>query len=174
LLGATVVLAQAGPTASWHRDPHDPRWLYGQVDLATSADSIWERIVDVPRWPALFSDIASFSIRSRSEDGTRWVARIDSKTFERGVQDYVVTLNASARTARVVFSTMGVTAAAYASVVTVGGGRARARYSLFVETHGIAGWFVSEADLRARQERLVQRTLGDLERVFGTYAVSAR
>ena len=111
--------------------------------------------------------MTSFSVESRSPDGTHWVVRFESRTFGHGRYDYFLALNPNSHSASMVLDAIGVRGTAYASVVATGDGRSRATYSLLVESHGIAGWFVSDSALRVRQESLVRRTLGDLETAFG-------
>jgi Polyketide cyclase / dehydrase and lipid transport len=163
-----AVDARGGPR--WQRDRRDPRWVQGQVDLAASPDVVWQRVADVRAWPSLFSDIESLSVESMSSDRTRWVVRFQSKTLGHGPQYYFVSLDPEKRAGRMVIHAPAVRAAAFASIAPLGDVRSRATYAAFAERHGLFGWFLSEQDLRVRQERLMERTLDDLQSAFGASA----
>jgi hypothetical protein len=40
-------------------------------------------------------------------------------------------------------------------------------YSLYVRATGIVSWFISEKELRGRQETMMIRALADIQRAFG-------
>jgi hypothetical protein len=165
--GARPWMVAERPGLHWQRNPYDPRWVQGQIDLATPASVVWQRIAEVRGWPSIFSDMASFSVKSESSDGAHWGIRFESRTVDHGQFDYVVTLDAAKQSGRVVLRAPGVRAAAYLSVAPTNDQRSRASYAAFVERYGVFGWLLSERLLRSRQERLVERNLDDLERAFG-------
>jgi hypothetical protein len=165
--GARPWIVAALPGAHWQRNPYDPRWVQGQIDLGTPASTLWQRIAEVRGWPSIFSDLVSFSVKSESSDGAHWAIRFESRVVGHGQFDYVVTLDAAKQSGRIVVRAPGVRAAAYLSVAPIDDRRSRASYAAFVDRYGVFGWFLSESLLRSRQERLVERNLDDLERAFG-------
>jgi hypothetical protein len=154
-------------SARWQRNPADPRWVQGQIDMPMPATTVWRRLAEVASWPNIFSDISSFSVKSRSSDGAHWRVRFVSRTVGYGPHDFAVVLDASKRSGRVVLQSPGVRAGAYFSVAVMDEQDSRLSYSAFVERSGFFGLFLSESELRAYQERLVQLNLGDLEKAFG-------
>src|SRR5271154_1309460 len=98
----------AAMPASHQRNQRDMRWVRGQIDLATPAPEVWQRFADVRGWPSIFSDIASFSVKSESNDGARWDVRFASKIVGHGSFDYLVTLDAAKQSGRVVVIASGV------------------------------------------------------------------
>jgi hypothetical protein len=150
----------------WQRNPHDPRWVQGQIDLTTPAAAVWQRISEVRSWPSVFSDIASFAVKSESSDGAHWVIRFESRLVDHGRFDYLVTLDSAKLSGRVVLRAPGVRAGAYLNVAPIDDRRSRVSYAAFVERNGFLGWFLSDHLLRSWQERLVERDIHDLERAF--------
>ncbi len=168
-----ATLALAVPSGrNWQRNPRDPRWVQGQIDLDTPAPEVWDRITEVRGWPALFSDISAFAIESESADRARWLVRFESKTVGHGAHDYSIVLDEGRRSGRIVVHAPAIRGAAYVSVAPIDDQRSRVRYAIFVERSGAFGWLLPESWLRAYQERLVERDLGDLQKAFG--ATSAR
>jgi hypothetical protein len=168
--GANGWTAAAMPESHWQRDSRDPRWVHGQIDLATPAAELWRHLADVRGWPAIFSDVGSFSVKSESDDGSRWVVRFESKIVRHGAFDYLVTLDPGKQSVRVVLVASGVRGVVYATVAPIADRGARVTYTTFAERHGVLGWFVSEQGLRARQDRLVEQNLADLGKAFGILA----
>ena len=166
-LGGYGLTMAAMPERSWQRSAQDPRWVRGQVDLAMPAPAVWQRFADVRGWPSLFSDIASFSVKSESSDGARWVVRFASRIVGHGAFDYFVTLDSAKQSGRVVVEAPGVRGAVYASVTPIDDRNARVTYATFADRYGVLGWFLSERSLHARQERLVEQNLTDLGKAFG-------
>jgi hypothetical protein len=169
-IGANSWTVAAMPAGHWQRNPRDPRWVHGQIDLATPAAELWRRFADVRGWPSIFSDVGSFSVKSESNDSSHWVVRFESKIVGHGAFDYVVTLDATKQSGRVVVVASGVRGAVYATVAPIADRGTRVTYTTFAETYGVLGWLVSEQSLRARQERLVEQNLTDLGKAFGTLA----
>ena len=167
-LGARSLTTAAMPGRQWQRSSQDPRWVQGQVDLATPAPAVWQRFADVRGWPSIFSDIASLSVKSESRDGAHWVIRFASRIVGHGAFDYFVTLDSAKQSGRVVVEASGVRGAVYATVTPIDDRTARVTYATFAERDGVLGWFLPERSLRARQERLVEQNLADLEKAFGT------
>jgi carbon monoxide dehydrogenase subunit G len=166
--GACLSTLAAPPAAWWQRNPSDPRWVQGQVDLATPAPAVWQRMSNVSEWPSIFSDILSFSVQSESSDGTHWVIRFESRLVRHGRFDYLVTLNAAGKSSRIVVNAPGIRAGVYASVAPIDAAHSRVRFSAFVDKVGVIGWFLSERFLRERQEQLVEQDGADLKKAFGS------
>ncbi len=171
VLGLATIGWQAwthpGQPAHWWHNDKDPRWVQGQIDLDTPASEVWQRIAAVRAWPTLFSDVASFSVRSVSTDAAHWVVRFESRTIGHGEHDYRVELDPRPRSGRMMVDVFGVRATAYVSVTPIDERRSRVSYAIFAEKRGLFGLFVPERALRVNEERLVERTLDDLARVFG-------
>jgi hypothetical protein len=157
----------------WQRSPYDPRWIQGQIDVATPAPAVWHSVASVRGWPSIFSDIESFSVKSESSDGAHWVIRFESRMVGHGRFDYFVTLDTAKTSVRIVVDAPGVRAAAFASVAPIDDRHARVTYAVFVDRHGVLGLFLSESDLRERQERLLELNLVDLGRAFGAARVQS-
>jgi hypothetical protein len=161
LLSARRVQAD---TPTWARDSKDPRWVQGQVSVTAAPDAVWERLQRVPDWPQIFTDIKTMRILERGPNAFR--IRLETVTFDCGAHDYNVTLE-SLRTAKLGINAPGVTALAYMRVLDgAAEGSSRVIYSLFLEARGIAAWFHTEKELRAKQESMVVRYLADLDRTF--------
>ncbi len=154
----------------WQRNPQDPRWVQGQLDVAAAAPDVWQRATHVEGWCTIFSDIASFSVRSRSRDGMRWVVSFASRIVGHGVHDFGVTLDGNTCSGHVVVNAPGVMAAVYASVAPLDARRSRVTYSVFADRSGFLGLFIPEAALRSDEERVIEQVARDLERTFGTPA----
>lgn len=92
---------------------------------------------------------------------------LELRTFDSGSHEWEV----RALSNRTVEMSIGAPGIKARGVATVKDGAtpldALVSYWLFVDVSGIVGWFVSEKDLRAKQERLIDRNLRDLEKVFG-------
>ena len=164
LLAARGARAEAPNRPTWARDSKDPRWVQGQVVAPAAADAVWARLQRVAEWPQMFSDIKAMRILERGPDDYR--VKLETRTFNCGAHEYKVHFDPS-RSAKLWIDAPGVTALAYMRVLEgVGEGASRVVYSLFLEARGIAAWFHTENDLRAKQESMVVRYLEDLERAF--------
>lgn len=165
--GSAPAVAQptdAGVTVPWMRDRTDPRWVYGMVVVPIPAATVQARLRNVDTWPRLFSDIRSLRVVRRG--GDEWTVRLQTVVFECGPHDYHVRF-ASDGTVHLQIDAPGVDAVARVEVRDgQTPGRAAITYRLFVDAHGVVGWFVSEASLRRRQEAMVVRYLTDLRRGF--------
>lgn len=151
--------------APWMRDRRDPRWVYGMVTVPTDAQTVRARLRQVDTWPQLFSDIRSLRVTRRG--GDEWTVRIETLTFDCGAHDYRVRFQPGG-TVHLQIDAPGIDAVARMEVRDAyTPGRAVVTYRLFVDAHGVVGWFVSEATLRRRQESMVTRYLTDLRRGFG-------
>jgi hypothetical protein len=125
---------------------------------------VWARILRVDEWPSMFSDVKWVKVVERSP--MHWRIRLESNTMTCGAHDYHVRFEPN-RTGRVIIDAPGTTSVAYFRVFDgPSPGGARVVYSLFVEVHGIASWFVSEAAVREKQEQMVDRYLRDIDRQF--------
>lgn len=162
-LSVTAQPAQANqPT--WKRDEKDPRWVQGQVTAAATPDAVFARLQRVPEWPRIFTDIKSMKVIERGTD--HWRVKLETWTFDCGAHEYHVRFDAS-RTARLWIDAPGVTAVAYMRVLpNATTDTSRVVYSLFVDARGVMGWFISNEELRRKQEQMVARYLADLERTF--------
>lgn len=159
--------ASPGRTAPvpWMRDRRDPRWVYGMVIVPTDAQTVRARLRRVDTWPQLFSDIRNVRVTRRG--GDEWTVRIETLTFDCGAHDYHVWFQPDG-TVHLQIDAPGIDAVARMEVRDgYTPGRAVVTYRLFVDAHGVVGWFVSEATLRRRQESMVTRYLTDLRRGFG-------
>jgi hypothetical protein len=164
LSDARVATASDPPPVSWYRDTTDPHWVVGYAIVETPPDAVWSALQQVPRWPSMFTDIQT--MRVKRHDGSTWKLEMSTQTFNCGTHDYDVTFAAD-RTATVRINAPGVDAVAR---VTVRPGPTATEsivgYSLYADTHGVVGWLISDRALREKQEAMVQRYLGDFERVF--------
>ena len=157
--------ADAGAVIPWLRDRTDPRWAYGMVIVRTDASHVRERLRNVYAWPQLFSDIRSLRVVRRVGDA--WTVRLQTATFDCGPHDYRVQFLPDGNV-HLQIDAPGIDAVARMEVRDAQTpGRAVVTYRLFVDTHGVVGWIVSEAALRRRQEAMVTRYLSDLRRAFG-------
>ncbi len=168
-LGSAATLVLRGAAAepappTWRRDDKDPRWVQGQVAALATPDAVFARLRQVPEWPRMFTDIKTMKIVERGTD--HWRVKLETQTFDCGTHEYHVRFE-SPRTVRLWIDAPGVTALAYMRVLE-GETKVVSRvvYSLFIDAHGIAGWFISKDDLRRKQEQMVVRYLADLERAF--------
>ena len=150
------------------RDAKDARWFGGEARVTTAPSSIWVRLQEVEKWPSIFSDILKADVKKK--DGQTWKVEIKSKTFDCGEHTWEVRA-LSNRTMEMSIGAPGIKAR---GVAMSKDGKAPAdaivSYWLFVEVTGPVGWFVSEADLRSKQERHVISNLKDMVRVFGANA----
>lgn len=170
VMGAPIAVAQ--PTAvessaptPWMRDRTDPRWAFGMVVVGADAAHVRARLRQVDAWPQLFTDIRSLGFVRRG--GDTWTVRLQTVTFDCGPHDYNVRLMPDGNV-HVAIDAPGIDAVARMEVRNAQTpGRAVITYRLFVDAHGVVGWFVSEAALHRRQERMVTRYLTDLRRAFG-------
>jgi hypothetical protein len=162
---ATHLRARADSSPiTWGRDKKDPRWVQGQVTVSATPDAVWGRIQRVDDWPSMFSDIKWIKVIERSP--THWRLRLESKTMTCGSHEYHVRFDPN-RTGRVIIDAPGTSSVAYFRVLDgPTATEAVVVYSLFIEVHGIASWFVSERTAREKQEQMVERYLRDIGRVF--------
>lgn len=167
LVTGTSAPAQAAPsppTITWSRDTKEPRWVTGSTIVDTPPDRVWSKLEGVAGWPAMFTDIKTMKIKLHV--GRQWRLVMQTNTFDCGAHDYDVVFQ-NDRVVRVRILAPGVDAIALVSVrpgptpeqSIIG-------YRLFVDAHGVVGWFVSEAKLRERQESMTVRYLIDLHRAF--------
>lgn len=148
------------------RDAKDPRWIHGTISVSAPADQIKARVARVAEWPKLLSDIKSLKVIEHS--GKRWHVKIETRTMDCGAHDYYIDVAADGNVTLVIDAT-GINAnGRIAAKPSEHEGQSVARFSLFVETSGVIGWFIPESTLRARQERMVRRDLEDIAKAFAT------
>ena len=140
--------------------------------MATVApEAVFSRLQKVWEWPRMFADIKKMRIAERGSN--RFRIELETRTLDCGTHAYEVRIEPP-RSIRLWIDAPGITA--LASMRVLDGSTARHSwivYSLFVEAHGIASWFVSTDALRRKQENMVVQYLGDLKRLFGTQAIAA-
>lgn len=167
-LGLTVAdgsRAGAAGRARITRDAKDPRWLHGTISVSAPPDTVMTRLARVAEWPKLLSDIKS--LRVVDHDGKRWHAKIETWTMNCGAHDY--TIDVTHDGVRLSIDATGIHANGRIRIEPgAQDSRSTARFSLFVETSGIVGWFIPESTLRARQETMVRRDLEDIAKAFAT------
>lgn len=160
-------LAQPATPSSitWARDRNDPHWVQGQVNVSAPPDAVWARVADVPNWPKLLTDIKWLKVLERGKD--RWRVKLETRTFECGAHEYAVTL-LEGRALTFEIDAPGIDSKARVLVRSGASAKqANVVYSLYVRATGIVGWFISEKELRKRQEAMVVRALADIQRAFG-------
>ena len=136
--------------------------------IISSADArtVRERLRDVDAWPGLFTDIRNMRVTRRG--GDEWTVRLETLTFDCGAHDYLVRFQPNGDV-QLRIDAPGIDAVAQIEVRDAQTpGRSVVSYRLFVDAHGVVGWFVSEASLRRRQESMVTRYLTDLRGGFAT------
>ena len=114
VLGSRAARADTPASLTWARDAKDPRWVQGQVLIATPPDVVWERLQRVPEWPQMFTDIKTMRILERN--AAHYRVRLETRTLDCGAHDYDIRLEAP-RTAKLWIDAPGVTALAYMRVL---------------------------------------------------------
>ncbi len=148
------------------RDAKDPRWINGTISVSARPDQIKARIARLAEWPKFLSDIKSLKVIEHS--GKRWHTKIETRTMDCGAHDYYIDVAADGSVTLVIDAT-GINANGRISAKpSAREGQSVARFSLFVETSGVIGWFIPESTLRARQERMVRRDLEDIAKAFAS------
>lgn len=166
LLAAMVTLAHersadAGPLRMDRRGS-DSHWVDGAVDIAAAPASVRSALANVAAWPQLFTDVASVAVTSRSD--AKQVAAVHSRILGGHAHDFTV-VEAGSRF-DVAIDVTG--ADAHGTFVIMPGERentSRVAFSLYAAKSGVAGLFVSDATLRAKQEAIVRTYLTDLARL---------
>jgi hypothetical protein len=162
--GAAEAAASSPPVSSW-RLPNDKRWVQGQVIVDAPPDVVWKRLERVDTWPKLLSDIARF--RVTDHQGSRWKIELETHTLNHGMLPYTVELREQSRSLRLWAKEMGVTIVA--DMLVRDGGRPQASnvvYSMYIELSGLPKLLISEANLRKKQQHMVDVTLGDIWRAY--------
>ena len=164
---ATLTLALVLPSASAAGLPHverrpDARWVDGTVELSVPPHVVRAAVGNVGNWPQLFTDVTEVAIKSRA--GTRQVAAVHSRILGGHAHDFTVVDGGSRFD--VAIDVTGVDARGTIAIVPGGReGTSRALFSLYAVTSGVAGFFLSEAALRTKQEAMVRTYLTDLGRL---------
>ena len=155
------------PRITWARDRNDPHWVQGQVNVGATPGAVWTRVADVPNWPKLLNDVKWVQVLERSKNWLR--VKLETRTFDCGAHEYTVTLHDGQRLLTFEIDAPGIDSRARV-LVRPGASAAQANvvYSLYVRATGIMGWFISEKELRKRQETMMLRALTDIQRTFGT------
>lgn len=172
IASGSVAAGAAGPVRMV-RDPKDAHTIVGQASIAAPAPAVWARLARVGDWRQLFPDIRRLEVKEQR--GTFWRIGLDSAIFDCGPHDYEVRLGPGP-TVDLRILAPGVEAAGQI-VLSARGDTTVATYRLRVRASRIVSWFVSEAKLRDKQERLVEDYLAALVRGFavgGGAATAAR
>jgi hypothetical protein len=161
-----LVLRRRARAATWGRDKKDVRWFGGEARVATNPNSVFQRLSEVDKWPQMLGEVKWVKIKKRQPN---WVkAELELRTFDCGSHDWEVSFTGN----RTIDMNIGAPGIKARGVTMVKDGKTPAEaivtYWLFVDVTGFVGWFVSEKDLRAKQERLAINILKDLEKTFGT------
>lgn len=167
---ATSALSLVAPSASAagtsyvERRPADARWVDGSVEISAPDDAVRAAVRNVRNWPQLFSDVSAVAIKSQT--GTRQVAAVHSRILGAHAHDFTVVDQGSRFD--VAIDVTGVDARGTITILPGGReGSSRALFSLYAVTSGVAGFFLSEAALRTKQEAIVRSYLTDLRRLEG-------
>lgn len=156
--------AAASSPVTWTRDASNPTRVSGRVELEAATDAVWTRMRDVESWPRLFSDIRALKVKSH--EGNRWVLRLDTVAMDCGPHDYIVQVHEN-RTISIDIDAPGLGANAVLGVRAGVGDGSVGTYEITVRIARILSWFVSEKELRTKQERMLLSYLEDFARAFG-------
>ncbi len=154
---------------AWSRDKSDPRWVQGSVVVPALAEQVWKRLERADQWAAVFTDIKALRVAFRDAD--EWKLKVETHTFPCGAHDYHVHLSGP-YSSTIFIEAPGISGIAYLKAREVKRARpsdpveTRVHYSLFVEMKKPMPWFGNEAELRKKQEAMVEKNLVDLERAF--------
>ncbi|QQR89804.1 MAG: hypothetical protein IPJ88_16765 [Myxococcales bacterium] len=155
---------KAPSSVRWHRDRADPRWVHGMVEVKMAPPTVWKRIQNLRDWPTMFSDIRG--MKNLKKVGHVWTMELESEIFGHGFHDYVLKFKTPLR-AELTVDSGGIYALARMQIAKAPQPSTTIiRYSVLVETTGFIGWFISDNDLRQKQEKLVLRYLHDFQRAF--------
>jgi len=156
---------------TWKRDTADARWVQGSVVVSGGAEPVWKRLERADQWATIFTDIKSLRVTFRDTD--EWKLKVETQTFACGVHDYHVHLSGPYN-ATIWIEAPGVSGIAYLKARDVERSKpadpieTRIDYSLFIDMKKVMPWFGTEAELRKKQEAMVERHLVDLQRAFST------
>lgn len=160
-----LILGRPARAATWGRDKNDARWFGGEARVATNPNSVFARLQDIDKWPLVFSEVKWIKVKKRKPNWTK--AELEIRTFDCGSHDWEISF-APNRTVEMDIGAPGIKAR---GVTMVKNGKtlteAVVTYWLFVDVSGPVGWFVSEKELRTKQEKLAINILKDLEKTFG-------
>jgi len=150
--------ARADP-ARVERNSRDARWVTDTVEVAAAPEVVLASLRAVMSWPRLFHDIVSLSVKTRTRG--RQVLSVHSKILGDHAHEFTVADRGDGLDVLI-----DITGVVTRGTLSVSPGRdersATATFSLYAETSGVAGLFVSERTLRAKQEALVRTYLTDL------------
>jgi hypothetical protein len=159
--------ARADKGVSLRRDSGDAKTVIGRVELAAAPAAVWERFRQVDRWRELFTDVKKLEVRKHEED--YWRVRLDSAIFTCGPHDYELRFAGTKRAATLKILAPGADSEGQISAAPGSApGSTVFEYRLRVQVSRVAGWFVSEKDIRDKQDRIVRQYLVDLARAFGS------
>ncbi len=144
------------------RRPDDPDWLDGTVEVRASPSTVLDALRTLDRWPSVFRDVTS--VAGSRQNGKRRTADVVSRVL--GDHAHTITLDDRGTAFDLYISITGAEARG-TFTVTPGpdGSPAKVTFALLVRARGLAGIFVSEGSLRAKQEAMVRTYLTDLTRL---------
>lgn len=166
---ATVLLSQrpgaalaADPGPTLGRRAVDADWVDGTHQVRASAAVVQEALRRLPRWGTVFHDVRA--VGPVRETGRRQEADVTFGVL--GDHGHHLTLDDRGTAFDVYIAVTGaevrgtfVIAPLRASTLT------SVTFSLLARTYGVAGIFVSQSSLRAKQETLVESYLRDLAKL---------
>lgn len=163
IVSALPSAALGGPFAPVvRRRPDDPDWFDGSVEVRASPSTVLDALRGLDRWPSVFRDVVS--VEGSRQSGKRRIADVVSRVL--GDHAHTITLDDRGSAFDMYIS---ITGAEARGSFTVAPGpdalSAKVTFSLFVRARGLAGIFVSEGSLRAKQEAMVRSYLTDLTRL---------
>lgn len=164
--------AESSAPYSYRRDPKDPRWVQGEATVDAPPDVVFANVAQVDAWPKTLTDIARLKVLSHR--GDHWQVELETRTIPAGMLAYDVEASPQNRSLRLYTNRMGVYTVAQTDVKPgPTPGQSKVTYSLLITVSGLPALLISEKSLRAKQEHMVDQTLGDLYRAHKKPVASA-
>ncbi len=162
-VSASPSVARAAPSApAVRRRPDDPEWFDGTVEVRASPSTVLDALRNLDRWPSVFRDVTS--VAGSRQTGKRRTADVVSRVL--GDHTHTITLDDRGAAFDMYIAITGAEARGTFTVAPgPDGTSAKVTFSLLVRARGLAGIFVSEGSLRAKQEAMVRTYLTDLTRL---------
>lgn len=135
----------------------------GAVEVHATPAEVRQALLDFVRWPALFEDITSTSVKSRTDSHA--LIEVRSRSFKRP-QKLRVRIDDSARTPFELVDGKGVKVAGEFSFEPARPGVTRVRGFLRTEATGVLGLIVRDKTLRHESSKQLRGYLEDLGRRF--------
>lgn len=163
----TLTIASAAHAAphgiSVFESPNRSATTEGDALLATDPDTAFRVATDYARWAHIFPTVRSAVIDKRTQDAVEVTFAYRDGTSEH------VRFRARPATRTITFVQLGGDADVSAEIAFAGGevaGTTRVHSRLYADVHGVAGWFVSSSDVRARRQQQVRDDLAHLQAYF--------